>query len=108
MKELTIATKDGTFIFVTKNDEEFTLEEAQKYLQSRNAELTFPGEPIVPRGDAHFGDCDHEAWRIPDDKMRRHLFRKDLKLGIQFCVDKYGQSKEVIEAEARRLSVGGF
>lgn len=43
-------------------------------------------------------------WQIPDDKMRRHMFRADLAMGISFCVKKYGQSAEVIEAEAKRIA----
>lgn len=120
MNELSVTTDNGIFVFVSRDgEEEFTLEEARAYLLDRKARLFFPGEPVVPKGDAHFGNCDVPAeeetveatdddWHIPDDKMRRHLFRKDLMAGIQFCVDKYGQSKEVIEAEARRLSLRGF
>lgn len=104
MDELVVTTEDGaTFIFVTREGTEpFTLEEAYRHLGERT-KLSFPDRPIVPQKDLEVS-----CWQIPDDKMRRHIFRQDLKSGVDFCVQKYGQSKETILAEARRLSIGGF
>lgn len=105
MNELVVTTDEGTFIFVTREGTEpFTLEEAKRHIGERGHDSIIPGETTVPEGDEEFV-C---GWRIPDDKMRRHLFRKDLQIGIDFCVEKYGQPREVIEAEARRLGTGGF
>jgi hypothetical protein len=91
--------------------------------------LSFPNRPIVPNSKAKFDgdiivkspafkvdesvraeiyDCGQPVWRIPDEKSRRHMFRKDLQSGMPFCIKKYGQTKEAIEAEAKRLSLGGF
>jgi hypothetical protein len=99
MNELVITTEEGTFIFVTRDGTEpFTLEEAKEHLGTR----VIPGETTVPEDDFTCG------WHIPNDKMCRHIFLKDLRNGIQFCVEKYGQPKEAIEAEAKRLGTGGF
>jgi hypothetical protein len=105
MNELVITTEDGTFIFVTREGvEPFTLEEAKQHLGERKSpQLSFPDKPLIPNKDAEF-----DGWHIPDDKMRRHMFRKDLQNGVQFCMDKYGQTQEAIEAEARRLAMRGF
>lgn len=130
MNELVITTEDGIFIFVTRDGTEpFTLEEAKRHIGERaNLQLSFPNKPIIPNRDAEFSaprgkpnkfesevlqelprpPGDEYYWRIPEDKMRKHIFRKDLQSGIDFCVKKYGQTKEAIEAEARRLGVGGF
>jgi len=47
---------------------------------------------------------EQEDFRIPDDKMRRHIFRKDMALGIEFCTKKYGVSADAIQRESQRLA----
>lgn len=41
---------------------------------------------------------------IPDTKPRKIMFLKDLKMGVDFCVGKYGATKEEIVAEAQRIA----
>ena len=119
-KELEMSYGGSQFIFVTRGrSKPFTAEEAIGFLQDRVTKSS-PSENVSPEV-APLGydnveqsvreeiyDCGESVWRIPDDKMRRHMFRTDLKEGMAFCVKKYGQSVEVIEAEAKRLSLRGF
>lgn len=45
-------------------------------------------------------------WQIPDSRDRRRIFFEDLKLGRDFCIAKYGVSKQDIDREAERLFSG--
>ncbi len=47
-----------------------------------------------------------EATPFTIPKERRNIFANDLKVGIDFCVTKYGATKEQIRAEAVRLFPG--
>ena len=110
------------YVFVTRGRSKvFDTEEALSYLKEKHykkenelscsdepvepVKLSFPDKPVGPVKDAVFED--KPAWRIPDDKMRRHMFRTDLQEGMPFCIRKYGQTAEVIQAEATRLASGG-
>lgn len=109
MRELVVKAQNGTtFVFITRDEAEpFTLQEAQEYLST--TKLSFSDKPISPPDNVEFNDEELvSGWHIPDDKMRRHIFRKDLQIGMDFCMKKYGQPLEVIQAEARRLGAGGF
>jgi len=117
--EFEIEFSGTQYVFVTRGKSKpFTAMEATDYLTGKvDTLLTFPNKPVVPHKDADFSmpiartESDvagRSGWQIPDDKMRRHMFQKDLQRGMKFCVGKYGQSKEVLEAEAKRLALGGF
>lgn len=41
---------------------------------------------------------------IPDNRARRNLFIKDLRMGLGFCSRKYGVSTEDVKSEAERLA----
>lgn len=116
--ELQIDSDGTTFLFVTRGKARpFTPEEAEAYLAARTRALledsvkeqvlSFPDKPIVPKADAAF-DAEPEAepeFQIPDDKMRRIIFQRDLRqMGVKFCADKYGVSEEAIEKEAQRIT----
>ena len=104
--------------------------EKLKALRRDSTGLCFPDKPVEPVKDAKF---DHSVtvsspsfqvdesvrtqvyeggetvWRIPDDRQRRRMFRNDMRQkGMKFCVKKYGQTAEVIQAEISRLASGGF
>lgn len=117
-KEFKITYGGVQYVFVTRGrSRAFDAEEAIAYLQDvekpkSEIGLRFPNRPIEPVEDATFDEPKETAveatWQIPDDKMRHHMFRQDLREGMPFCVKKYGQPQEVIEAEAKRLALGGF
>lgn len=102
------------YVFVTRGrSKKIEAEEALEYLATKTIKkdgvealatnLGFPNKPVMPTKDATFSN-----WSIPDDRMRRHMFQKDLQKGMKFCIGKYGQTEEAIESEARRLALGGF
>lgn len=115
-KEFKITWGSEQFIFVTRGrSKQFEAEEAITYLKERNYqtenELCFPDKPVEPVKDVKFEEAVEavlSTWRIPNDKSRKHMFRKDLQAGMPFCIKKYGQTRETIELEAKRLSLGGF
>jgi hypothetical protein len=105
---------DGVqYVFVTRGrSKEFTPEEALKYLveysTSDDAIVASPAFKVDESVKAEIYDGGQDAWQIPDTRQRRHMFRQDLQKGMPYCIDKYGQPQEVLEAEARRLALGGF
>lgn len=106
--ELLITWGGQQYIFVTRGRAKpFTPEEAIKYLQDREGTKEELKDLITITEEVQV-ELPTSDWRIPDDKMRRHIFRTDLQSGVDFCVKKYGQPEEVIKAEARRLALGGF
>ena len=117
-KEFKVTHDGAQYVFVTRGrSKPFSAEEALAYLTKESTKvkseigLRFPNKPVVPTRDVTFEETAEavlSTWRIPDDKLRRHMFRKDLQSGMPFCIKKYGQSAEVIEAEAKRLALGGF
>ena len=90
---LTVESDGKQFVFVTRGKSQpFTLEEARAYLGRVETIKDIVEEEAEP------------AWQIPDDRQRRLMFMKDLGLGVDFCVKKYGVSKETIIDEARRIA----
>lgn len=121
-KELPFNWGGQQYIFITRGKaKEFTPEEALDYLQSKQGENigkqmvaanthlvispVFKERKLTESEKAEIYEGGQSTWQIPDDKMRRHMFRKDLSMGISFCVKKYGQSEEVIKKEAQRLAM---
>jgi len=127
--EVEVESGGKTFVFVTRGrSKPFAEEEVLTYLAARDkalaessndlvgeSTLTFPDRPIAPREDAVFDTIVHPVtgdeprvieggFRIPDDKMRKHIFRKDLTMGMKFCSEKYGVSEEAIQKEALRIA----
>lgn len=103
---LEISFNGKHYVFVTRGrSKPIDPEEALMYLSNEA-----PGGSVdednagQPEGVVDGGS----QWRIPDDKARRHLFRKDLQMGMEFCMEKYGQPEEAIRAEADRLARGEF
>ena len=108
--ELEISFGGDKFIFVTRGKAKpFTEEEALGYLEARQklvAEVSNDpiGEPAFTLEESVVED-EEEEFRIPDDRMRRHMFDRDLRqMGVHWCADKYGVSVEAIQKEAQRLA----
>lgn len=84
-----IKVKGITYVFVTRDDEKpITQKEIQEFLYG---EYLLEEEQEVKQF-------------IPDDKTRKRLFLKDLKLGVDFCVKKYGVTRAEVIAEAKRIA----
>jgi len=43
-------------------------------------------------------------FRIPDNRARKIMFLKDLKMGVAFCMNKYNATQEQIISEANRVA----
>jgi len=127
LKEFRITHGGVQYVFVTRGRARpFTAREVTEYLKEEAAaidsavdtvsrqlhEILIPKPGIEVEDDVKEQIYDGaqlvESWQIPDDKMRRHMFRKDLQEGMEFCTKKYGQPESVIKAEAKRLASGGF
>lgn len=81
------------YVFVTRGrSKPFSNEEIELYLGTKLEQL----DTSLPK---------KEAWEgIPDVKQRKAMFVSDLRLGIDFCIKKYGASREEIIAEAQRIA----
>ena len=82
-----IKVKGITYVFVSRG-EPVTKEEMDEF---------FSEEYLL-------GDGSEVKQFIPDDRNRVRLFLKDLKIGLDFCSQKYGVSHEAIVAEAKRIA----
>lgn len=91
---LEIESGGTMYVFVTRGrSKPFTLEEAMEYLDDLGRD-----------SEAEEVKQDVSEWEIPDDKGRKIMFLRDLNMGLEFCMNKYGVSKEQIIAEAQRIA----
>ena len=110
--ELRMTRGGETFVFLTRGESEpFSYEEALTYLLARETETAsgmdsiMESKVVTPNQEVE-GD-EVLGWRVPNDKNRLNMFRRDLGEGIEFCERKYGQPAEVIKAEAKRIASNG-
>jgi len=83
-------------IFVTRGKAKpFTTEEAEEFLGTKLERIADPFQGMVPKESAWAG--------IPDTKQRKIMFIKDMKFGIDYCISKYGATREELIAEAERI-----
>jgi len=108
-EELELRSGTQTFIFITRGKTKpFTHLEALQYLDERTENPTVGStlESFLEE-EGILEECSPDVpvstWQIPRDKHRETLFRTDLMSGLGFCATKYGQSVEVLIAEAHRL-----
>lgn len=74
------------FVFVVRGrSKPFTDEEIEEFFKAQKGE--------------------EKRWAgIPEDRQRKIMFMKDIKMGLDYCVGKYGATKEEIMAEAQRIA----
>ena len=108
--ELEITFGATQYVFVTRGrSKPFTAMEATAYLTSKaDVLLDTLVEKEAKVDVVELSKTADRPLNIPDSKEARHIFRKDLQNGLEFCTRKYGRSEEAITAEASRLSLGGF
>ena len=85
-------------IFVTRGKSKpFTTEEAEEFLGTKLERL----EENIDR----IPEAQKAKWAgIPDTRERKIMFIKDMKFGLDYCVGKYGATREELIAEAQRIS----
>ena len=51
------------------------------------------------------GTKEKADWSLPDNRQTHRMFIKDIsQMGVEFCIKKYGTTKENIVAEARKIA----
>ena len=85
-------------VFVTRGRAKpFTTEEAEEFLGTKLERL----EENIDR----IAEVQKLGWTgVPDDRQRKVMFLKDMKFGIEYCINKYGATKEELIAEAQRIA----
>ena len=84
---ITVKKDDIVFVFVTRGrSKSFSIEEMEDFIENRYERTTDMSET----GKAF-------------EPTNMNIFMQDLKLGLNFCVSKYGVSKEDILATAKAL-----
>jgi len=101
MKSFEVNWSDKTFVFV-HSDTPISLGDAYIYINENYNNYEFEDEAVeglnsLPQPPKDIYDS------IPEEHQRN--FMKDYReLGVEFCSDKYGLSKQRIEAEVSRIT----
>lgn len=107
--ELEVTWKGQQVLFVTRGKAKpFDKEEAVAYLNARMQALQSSVGSTLESFLEEEGLLEElqkeESWSIPDERMRRVMFKRDLQNGLEFCAKKYGVSEEQIQQESLRIA----